>query len=110
MCDWLRYEYDEYRNEFTGKERDSESGLDMFGAKYDALSMGHFMTPDWSAKIEPVPYSKLDNPQSLNLYSYVLNNPLSNVDTDAMLALVYLEILAVDSAREQPNTASSMRF
>lgn len=36
----------------------------------------------WSAKIDPVPYSKLDNPQSLNLYSYVLNNPLSNVDAD----------------------------
>jgi len=44
--------------------------------------MGLFMSPDWSAKIEPVPYSKLDNPQSLNLYSYTLNNPLSNVDTD----------------------------
>jgi hypothetical protein len=29
-----------------------------------------------------VPYAKLDNPQSLNLYSYVLNNPLSNLDTD----------------------------
>jgi len=67
---------------FTGKERDSESGLDYFGARYDASSMGRFMTPDWSAKIEPVPYSKLDNPQSLNLYSYVLNNPLSNIDTD----------------------------
>ena len=40
------------------------------------------MSPDWSAKVEPVPYSKLDNPQSLNLYSYVLNNPISNVDTD----------------------------
>jgi RHS repeat-associated protein len=66
---------------FTGKERD-ESGLDNFGARYFASGMGRFMSPDWSAKIEPVPYSKLDNPQSLNLYSYTLNNPLSNVDTD----------------------------
>src|SRR5260370_42341298 len=40
------------------------------------------MPPDGSAKAELVPTSKLDNPQSLNLYSYVLNNPLSNVDTD----------------------------
>jgi len=31
---------------FTGKERDSESGLDYFGARYDASSMGRFMTPD----------------------------------------------------------------
>src|SRR5260370_42632024 len=40
------------------------------------------MPPDGSAKAELVPTSKLDNPQPLNLYSYVLNNPLSNVDTD----------------------------
>jgi len=44
--------------------------------------MGRWMTPDWSAKEEPVPYAKLDNPQSLNLYSYVKNNPLSQADPD----------------------------
>ena len=66
----------------TGKERDAESGNDYFGARYYASSMGRFMSPDWSATVEPVPYSKLDDPQSLNLYSYVLNNPLSNVDAD----------------------------
>jgi RHS repeat-associated protein len=65
---------------FTGKERDAESGLDNFGARYDSSSLGRFMSPDWSAKQEPVPYSKFDNPQTLNLYSYVQNNPLSNVD------------------------------
>ncbi len=75
---------------YTGKERDAESGLDYFGARYYASSMGRFMSPDWSAKIEPVPYSKLDNPQSLNLYAYVGNNPLSNADTDghACISLV----------------------
>jgi len=67
---------------FTGKERDAESGNDYFGARYYASNMGRWMSPDWSAKQEPVPYSKLDNPQTLNLYSYVLNNPLSNVDAD----------------------------
>jgi hypothetical protein len=40
------------------------------------------MSPDWSAKVEPVPYAKLGDPQSLNLYGYVLNNPLSSVDAD----------------------------
>ena len=44
--------------------------------------MGRFLSPDWSAKIEPVPYAKLDNPQSLNLYAYVGNNPLSIQDFD----------------------------
>jgi hypothetical protein len=40
------------------------------------------MSPDWAAKAEPVPYSKLDDPQTLNLYSYVRNNPLTGVDPD----------------------------
>jgi hypothetical protein len=44
--------------------------------------MGRFLSPDWSAKVMPVPYVKLDNPQSLNLYSYVWNNPLSRNDPD----------------------------
>lgn len=67
---------------FTGKERDSESGKDYFGARYYSSAMGRFMSPDWSAQAEPVPYAKLDDPQSLNLYSYVGNNPLSGVDPD----------------------------
>jgi RHS repeat-associated protein len=67
---------------FTGKERDPESGNDYFGARFYSSSWGRFMSPDWSAREEPVPYAKLDNPQSLNLYSYVRNNPLSWRDAD----------------------------
>ena len=73
---------DATEHHFTGKERDTESGNDYFGARYYASSMGRFMSPDWSAKVEPVPYAKLDNPQSLNLYAYVGNNPLSGIDAD----------------------------
>jgi hypothetical protein len=40
------------------------------------------MSPDWAAKEEPVPYATFDDPQSLNLYSYVRNNPLTRVDAD----------------------------
>lgn len=65
-----------------GKERDAESGLDYFGARYYNSSVGRFMSPDWAEKPEAVPYSSLDNPQSLNLYGYVLDNPLSHVDAD----------------------------
>lgn len=68
--------------QFTGKERDTESGLDYFGARYMSSGMGRFMSPDWAAKAEPVPYAKLDDPQSLNLYAYVGNNPLSRIDAD----------------------------
>jgi RHS repeat-associated protein len=75
---------------FTGKERDAESGNDYFPARYYASAMGRFMSPDWSAKIAPVPYAKLGNPQSLNLYFYVYNNPLSNVDPDGHLGCGFL--------------------
>jgi RHS repeat-associated protein len=67
---------------FTGKERDTESGNDYFGARYYSSAMGRFMSPDWSAKEEPVPYAKLDDPQTLNLYDYLRNNPLGGVDAD----------------------------
>jgi hypothetical protein len=40
------------------------------------------MSPDWSAKAEPVPYAKLNDPESLNLYQYVGNNPLSRADKE----------------------------
>ena len=67
---------------FTGKERDSESGLDNFGARYNASTIGRFMTPDWAAKPTTVPYAKFGDPQSLNLYSYARNNPTSLYDPD----------------------------
>jgi RHS repeat-associated protein len=73
---------DPTENHFTGKERDSESGNDYFLARYYNSATGRFLSPDWSVKHEPVPYAKLDNPQSLNLYSYVLNNPLRTTDPD----------------------------
>ena len=65
---------------FTSKERDIESGLDYFGVRYYASSTGRFISPDWAEKPEAVPYSDLMNPQSLNLYGYVGNNPLSKAD------------------------------
>jgi RHS repeat-associated protein len=67
---------------YTGKERDAESGNDYFGARYYASSMGRWMSPDWSAKIAPVPYATVADPQSLNLYTYLENNPMTHVDAD----------------------------
>ncbi len=68
--------------QFTGKERDPESGLDYFGARYYGSALGRFTSPDWSAKPQAVPYANLADPQSLNLYSYVRNNPLGKADPD----------------------------
>lgn len=44
--------------------------------------MGRWMSPDWADKPEAVLYSDLADPQSLNLYGYVRNNPLSKADPD----------------------------
>jgi RHS repeat-associated protein len=68
--------------EFTGKERDAETGLDYFGARYFAGAQGRFTSPDWSAMPQAVPYAILGDPQTLNLYAYVRNNPLSEADAD----------------------------
>jgi hypothetical protein len=40
------------------------------------------MTPDWAAKPTDVPYANFGNPQSLNLYAYVENNPTTTGDPD----------------------------
>jgi RHS repeat-associated protein len=67
---------------FTGKERDAETGLDYFGARYFSAAQGRFTSPDWSATPQPIPYADLTDPQTLNLYTYVRNNPLSRTDPD----------------------------
>jgi RHS repeat-associated protein len=61
---------------FTGKERDTESGLDYFGARYYGSSMGRFMSPDPAGMMA----ADIEFPQSLNRYAYVWNNPLSFTD------------------------------
>jgi RHS repeat-associated protein len=66
----------------TGKERDAETGLDYFGARYMSSAQGRFTSPDWSATPQAVPYADLTDPQTLNLYAYVRNNPLSRRDLD----------------------------
>jgi RHS repeat-associated protein len=68
------------RCRYTGKERDTESGLDYFGARYYGSSMGRWTSPDPSG----LAYADPTNPQSLNLYSYVLNNPLAFTDPDGL--------------------------
>ena len=65
-------------HEFTSKERDgtisTETGLDNFGARYYSSQYGRFMTPDRLVDMHK------EDPQSMNLYSYVRNRPLSSTD------------------------------
>ncbi len=65
---------------FTAKERDAETGMDYFGARYFSGPQGRFTSADWSEKPQPVPSADFSDPQTLNLYAYVRNNPLSGAD------------------------------
>ncbi|MEZ5403663.1 MAG: RHS repeat-associated core domain-containing protein [Bryobacteraceae bacterium] len=64
------------RQQFTAKERDAETGLDYFGARYLSAAQGRFTSPD-----EPLIDQHAEDPQSWNLYSYVRNNPLIFTDS-----------------------------
>jgi RHS repeat-associated protein len=60
---------------FTGYETDAESGTDYAVFRNHSTALGRFMRPD--------PYDgsyDITNPQSLNRYAYVINNPLAYVD------------------------------
>jgi len=59
--------------QYTGQEKDQETGLNYYGARYYDPHLQHFTQPD---DIIPNPY----DPQSLNRYSYVENNPIKYTD------------------------------
>lgn len=67
--------------QFTQKERDRESGLDYFEARYLNAALGRFASTD-PKYLAPDGLSSSDlgsflgRPQALNLYAYVFNNPL----------------------------------
>ncbi|HEX3094176.1 MAG TPA: RHS repeat-associated core domain-containing protein, partial [Candidatus Angelobacter sp.] len=64
---------------FTTYERDSESGLDYAVARFDSTGIARFTSPD--------PLSgNLANPESLNRYSYVTNDPINLLDPTGLLA------------------------
>jgi RHS repeat-associated protein len=71
---------DATEHHFTGKERDTESGNDYFGARYYASTMGRFMSPD------PIfaEANRVLDPQQWNMYAYARNNPLSITDPTGM--------------------------
>ena len=93
---------------FNGKERDPDMGVYYFGARFMQDAIARFYSPDWSATVEPVPYAKLNNPQSLNLYTYVLDNPLSFRDADGHEVgadtLQELQKITSDSGNAAQNT------
>ena len=87
---------DAVRQQFTQKERDFETGLDYFMARYYSSLQGRFLSPDefkggpqelyalgsGDPKQQALIYADVTQPQSLNKYQYTLNNPLRYVDQD----------------------------
>ena len=61
---------------FTGQLRDSETGLDFFGARYMSSAQGRFTSPDPMI----IDQARLLDPQQWNMYAYVRNNPLRFID------------------------------
>ena len=63
---------------FASQERDAESGMDYFGARYYASRTGRFTTVDPLMNTS----AALTDPQRWNRYTYSLNNPFRFVDPD----------------------------
>ena len=73
------------RSRSTGKERDGETGLDYFGARYMSAAQGRFTSAD-----APFADQFVEDPQSWNLYAYTRNNPLRYIDDDGRGAKEFL--------------------
>jgi RHS repeat-associated protein len=83
---------DGVRQQFTSKERDNETGLDYFGARYYSSAQGRFTSPDPQNIIfekdqgrnaeerEQILKRYLLQPQNWNKYTYTRNNPLAYTD------------------------------
>lgn len=92
---------------FLGKERDTESGLDYFGARYYGNVFGRFTSADSFSKD-----SELADPQRWNLYSYVRNNPLKYVDEfgeELKFASPELEAVVTETRGQSPTFDQALK-
>ncbi|HVR37046.1 MAG TPA: RHS repeat-associated core domain-containing protein [Methylomirabilota bacterium] len=97
---------------FTQKERDAESELNYFEARYHSSTLARFLSSDPLSTLELNDQAKnlLNTPSRLNPYSYAINNFLNRIDPsglqdlgigDALAAAWTAEHVGVDEAREQ---------
>jgi RHS repeat-associated protein len=91
---------------FEGKERDTETNNDDFSARYYSSRFGRWLSPDWSAIPAPVPYANLTNPQTLNLYAMVSDNPETFADLDGHCD----PEMVCDPGDTLPNAATTLDF
>ena len=95
---------------FTQKERDRESGLHYFEARYLAGSLDRFLSVD-AKYSSPDALNEADvgrflsNPQEMNLYAYTRNNPLYQVDPTGLDVTVKTEARSDLPARKDTQLA-----
>jgi RHS repeat-associated protein len=86
---------------YTGQKRDSETGLDYYNARYYNDQISRFTQPDDIVQ-------DLYNPQSLNRYSYVGNNPLRYIDPSGHFSISSLiSSIASIFSKPAPKPAST---
>jgi len=72
---------------YTTKERDDKTGLIYFGRRYYSPAIGRWITPDPLFLEDTELVTKM--PREFNLYAYVQNNPVSNLDVDGLITIGY---------------------
>jgi RHS repeat-associated protein len=92
---------------FEGKERDTETNNDDFGARYYSYRFGRWLSADWSSVPAPVPYANLSNPQTLNLYAMVSDNPETFADLDGHFWNPFGWFAALLDKSQQPSTTTN---
>jgi RHS repeat-associated protein len=108
------------RQKLTHKERDNETGLDYFLARYYSSTQGRFTSPDEftggpdelfdfadDASDNPTFYADLENPQSLNKYQYTYNNPLNLTDDDGHCPICVVVVVVAVEILLAPDTVSA---
>jgi RHS repeat-associated protein len=95
------YTGDSVRQKFTSKERDNETGLDYFGARYYGSTQGRFTSIDPYNIVMETQNSTdkkesqkqfttyLSDPRRWNRYVYCLNNPLLYTDPNGEDVTIY---------------------
>jgi RHS repeat-associated protein len=82
---------------FVGKEKDGETGLNYFGARYLSAKTGRFLAPDPVRAVGlgrgKVNASLLAEPQRLNTYAYSMNNPYRFIDQNGLDPYPILDVV-----------------
>ncbi len=99
-------------NRFHTSKKDTETGLNYFGARYMASPVGRFIAPDPIGAVNPHNGQIIDeithDPKRLNFYSYGSNNPYKYTDPDGKFVMALLVYLGYAGAYTAPMLAADM--